>query len=29
MYGNGCVSECLYHAVLVRRSWTVEKDGRA
>ena len=28
---HGCmgmdVSECLYHAVFVRRSWTVEKDG--
>ena len=26
MYGNGCVSECLYNAILVRRLWTVEKD---
>ena len=26
MYGNGCVSECLYNAFLVRRLWTVEKD---
>ena len=26
MYGNGCVSECLYNAILVRRHWTVEKD---
>ena len=25
MYGNGCVSECLYNAILVRRYWTVEK----
>ena len=24
--GNGCVSECLYNAVLVRRLWIVEKD---
>ena len=24
--GNGCVSECLYDAILVRRFWTVEKD---
>ena len=23
--GNGCVSECLYNAILVRRHWTVEK----
>ena len=26
VYGNGCVSECFYHAILVRRLWTVEKD---
>ncbi len=26
VYGNGCVSECLYNAILVRRLWTVEKD---
>ena len=26
MYGNGCVSECLYNAIVVRRFWTVEKD---
>ena len=26
MYGNGCVSECLSNAILVRRLWTVEKD---
>ena len=26
MYGNGCVSECLYNAILVCRLWTVEKD---
>ncbi len=26
MYGNGCVSECLYNAILVRRFCTVEKD---
>ena len=25
-YGNGCVSECLYNAILDRRLWTVEKD---
>ena len=25
MYGHGYVSECLYSAILVRRSWTVEK----
>ena len=24
--GNGCVSECLYNAILVRRLWTVEID---
>ena len=24
--GNGCVSECLEEAILVRRLWTVEKD---
>ena len=24
--GNGCVSEWLYNAILVRRLWTVEKD---
>ena len=22
----GCVSECFYNAILVRRLWTVEKD---
>ena len=26
VYGNGCVSECLYNTILVRRLWTVEKD---
>ena len=26
VYGNGCVSECLLNAILVRRHWTVEKD---
>ena len=26
--GMGCVSECLYDALLVRRLWTVEKDVR-
>ena len=26
MYGNGCVSECLYIVILVRRLWTVEND---
>ena len=26
MDGNGCVSECLYDAILARRLWTVEKD---
>ena len=26
VYGNGCVSDCLYNAILVRRLWTVEKD---
>ena len=26
VYGNGCVSECLYNAILDRRLWTVEKD---
>ena len=26
MYGNGCVSECLSNAILVRRLSTVEKD---
>ena len=26
VHGNGCVSECLYNALLVRRLWTVEKD---
>ena len=26
MDGNGRVSECLYHAVLARRLWTVETD---
>ena len=26
VYGNGCVSECLYDAILARRLWTVEKD---
>ena len=26
MDGNGCVIECLYNAILVRRLWTVEKD---
>ena len=26
MDGNGCVSECLENAILVRRLWTVEKD---
>ena len=26
MDGNGCVSECLYNAILVRRLWTVEID---
>ena len=26
MDGNGCVSEYLYNAILVRRLWTVEKD---
>ena len=25
MDGNGCVSACLYNAILVRRLWTVEK----
>ena len=25
VYGNGCVSECLYNAILLRRFWTVEK----
>ena len=24
VYGNGCVNECLYDAILVRRLWTVE-----
>ena len=24
MYGNGCVSECLYNAIFVCRFWTVE-----
>ena len=27
MYGNGCVSECLDNAIVVRRFWTVEKPG--
>ena len=26
MYVNGCVSECLDNAIVVRRFWTVEKD---
>ena len=26
MYGIGCVSECLYNAIPMRRFWTVEKD---
>ena len=26
VYGNGCVSECLYNAIPMRRLWTVEKD---
>jgi len=26
VYGNGCVSECLYNAIVVRRFWTVEYD---
>ena len=26
VYVNGCVSECLYNAIVVRRLWTVEKD---
>ena len=26
LYVNGCVSECLYNAIVVRRLWTVEKD---
>ena len=26
VFGNRCVSECLYDAILVRRLWTVEKD---
>ena len=26
MYGNGCVSECLYNVILVHRLWTVEND---
>ena len=26
VHGNGCVSACLYNAILVRRLWTVEKD---
>ena len=26
MYENGCVSECLCNAILVRRLWIVEKD---
>ena len=28
MDGNGCVSACLYNAILVRRLWTVEKDAQ-
>ena len=23
---NGCVSECLYDAILLRRLWTVKND---
>ena len=23
---NGCVSECLYDVILMRRLWTVEND---
>ena len=26
MYGNECLSECLYNVIVVRRLWTVEKD---
>ena len=26
MYGNGCLSECIYNVILVRRLWTVEND---
>ena len=25
MDGKGCVTECLYNSILVRRLWTVEK----